>query len=173
MKKITLKSYSLPDRENTYSKNHRYCVLLRMDGGMWHFDRKSEVEEFLRDRSGRLTDILFQLNESFIRALMGWRLLWFYSDNSPQALDHYTRGQNLVNQIERLMDRVTHWNGQDQSVYVTRDLTLIIENLTELFSMMRTMAQIRSQWADSSRYKIENQALRDLASKLEAIIMMK
>lgn len=171
MKKINVTNYSSPDKTSFLTKNRKYTVLTDFDRGKFEFDTKREVEDFLRKFSQDMTDLLFLYNESFSRAFVAYRSLWFYMDDVEQSdinVNHDCDG--LIVSLTRLFDRIVHWDHGGDAFRLSRDMQMIGNELKTLWTLLVKVAMKRNQWADNYRYRLEVDMVDQFRERMESII---
>lgn len=171
MKKINVTHYQSPDKTSFLTANRKYSVSTDFGIGKFEFDTKREVEDFLRKFSQDMTDLLFLYNESFSRAFVAYRNLWFYMDDVEQSeiyVNHDCDG--LVVSLTRLFDRIVHWDHGGDAFRLTKDMKMIGNDLKALWSLLVQVANKRNQWADNYRYKIEVTMVDQFREKMESLV---
>jgi hypothetical protein len=171
MKKIIVTHYESPDKTSLRTADRKYRVLTDFQNHKFEFDTKKEVEDFLRKFSQDLTDLLFLYNESYARAFMAYRVLWFYMDDVEQnEVDINHKCDVLVVSISRLFDRITHWDNGGDAFKLTKDIRGIGNELKQLWLFLVKVAMHRSQWADNYRFRLEVSMVDNFRERLESII---
>jgi hypothetical protein len=171
MKKIIITHYVSPDKTSFKTDNRKYQVTTGFDDHTFLFETKREVEDFLRKLSQDMTDLLFLYNESFARAFVAYRSLWFYMDDIEQSDINVNHDcDNLTVSLTRLFDRTVHWDHGGDAWRLTQDLRMIGNELKAFWGLLVRVAAKRNQWADNYRFRLEIDMVDNFRDRMESIV---